>query len=215
MNLFVHNVNPIPIVKIDLEPHECLTVDEVNIMKELDLYDKFNMGLSVSYKLVEEFKLDRIGKVFDRYVDYYVKNVLGLNNKFSRTQSWLTVHDKGSEHHNHFHPNSMIAAVLYFNETMTSDPMAPLIVTIPGTDNTFPSFKFLMDIHENNLYNYTEYTLYPITNRMFIFPAHLMHKTLPEQGNIKRYAIGTNYFINDNIHLYSVLENIKVSVSAN
>jgi hypothetical protein len=65
------------------------------------------------------------------------------------------------------------------------------------------------------MYNYTEYTLYPITNRMFIFPAHLMHKTLPENGNIKRYAIGTNYFINDSIRLYSVLENIKVSVSAN
>jgi len=215
MNVFVHNVNPIPIVKIDLQPHEFITLEEVNKLKELELYDKFNMGLSVSYKLIEETGLKRIGQVFDRYVDYYVKQILGLENRFSRTQSWLTVHNEGSEHHNHFHPNSMIAAVLYFNETMTADPMAPLIVTIPGTDNIFPNFKFLMDINENNMYNYTEYTLYPITNRMFIFPAHLMHKTLPENGNIKRYAIGTNYFINDSIRLYSVLENIKVSVSAN
>lgn len=212
-NLFVHVANPIPILKIDLEPHEYITTHEANTLRNAELYDCYNMGLSVSYNILDEFSLDRLSLVFDKYVSVYTKNILGISNKFKRTQSWLTVQHDGSEHHKHNHPNAMVAAVMYFDEQLSDNDMVPLEIILPGTNNIFPDFRFLMDLEEDNIYNFTTYRLYPKTNRMFIFPAHLMHQTLASNEKLKRYAVGANYFINDSIKTYSALENMKVNIS--
>ena len=207
-----HTLNTISALKIDLEDDECLLKSEVDLLKQCDMEEiKSKTKLSTSFKIIEENHLDRIGSLFDKYVSYYTKNVLGINYKFKRIHSWLTLNQNSSKHHSHIHPNSMISCVLYFDEEMTDNELSELILDLPGIHNTFTHFKFDLEIENLNSNNYTSYCFNPKTNRMFIFPSSLHHRTEICKSSEKRYCLGANYFISDMIK-QNTLEEINICV---
>lgn len=218
MKATIHNVNPIPLLKVDLESEEKLLVEEVEAIKSVtDL--KLRVGetpgstslqLSKSTTIIEDLNLTRLGLLFDKYVKVYTKDVIGIKNNFSRTHSWITITRKEKYHPGHWHPNAMISAVLYFNENLTQEEMSLLKIKCPGTDAIFNKFKFLLECEKDTIYNYKNYDLYPVSNRMFIFPADLDHGTNISTSSLNRYALACNYFLNDTLNPASSLEKLTV-----
>lgn len=211
--IVVHSINPIPVLKIDLEENEFITPQEVDICKKVQTrLINHNVLISNSSQLIESEGLNRVGVILDNYVDFYAKNVLGVKQKFTRINSWLTINSEGSHHQVHNHPNSMIAVVLYFDELLSDNILSNLIIQVPGLNKSFETFKFLMNIETNTPFNFTSYHFFPKSNRIFIFPAHLNHKTDLSPGKIKRFCIGANYFMSGIIDSPSGLETIRLSV---
>lgn len=204
-NITVHNVNPIPIMKIDLLDSEKITLEELKIIQQVSIVNNGDFIISGTARLIEDYHLDRLGKILDKYADLYIKKLIGIDNNFSRIHSWLTIHSGDTGHHKHSHNNALVAVTLYLDDELSSEPMTPLHIEIPGTDTIFQNFKFRYNIKDLNWYTWNEYILFPKTNRLFIFPAWLTHwVNKPEHKqlhNPRRICIGANYFLNDLIDI--------------
>ena len=60
----------------------------------------------------EEFK--NIKNFLKESIDKFTTNVLNTKQRLVITQCWANRNPKGSQHHEHVHPNSIISGVMYF-----------------------------------------------------------------------------------------------------
>lgn len=108
--------------------------------------------------------------------------------------SWLSMNTQGTRHLPHSHRNTMISCILYFDEHMSDQPMAPISFGQDGLDQVFRTFQFQFNVRERNQYNNNVLTIYPRTNTLIIFPGWLKHETEEAKSTVGRYCLGTNYF---------------------
>lgn len=200
MNVF--NLNSIPVLVTELSNDEKITFEEYQTLIKIPMSKReeektFSTMLSDSSQILEDPKLLKIKNTKLKYINEYVKNIIGCSNKFIMTSSWLTMNQNGSSHERHSHGNVIISAVLYFGENLENKNMSSFYISQKGLTNVFSSFQF-----QYNIINYNEYTspnlsLTTKTNTLIIFPAWLLHGSEPQNSNFKRYCIGSNYFLND------------------
>ena len=60
----------------------------------------------------EEFK--NIKNFLKESMDKFTTNVLNTKQRLVITQCWANRNPKGSQHHEHVHPNSIVSGVMYF-----------------------------------------------------------------------------------------------------
>ena len=207
-----HTLNTLSAINVDLDLDEKITPQELSLIKEnVEYWDRpGKFWLSKTVNLIEDCGLDRIGKLFDRYVQVYARKTLGINYNFSRVSSWLTFNTDGTFHHGHNHPNSMISGVLYFNEDLTDENLTSMNFVLPGLNSTFRDFKFHFEIENHNNHNLRSLNMDVKSNRMIIFPSWMSHSTDVSRTDEKRYCIGVNYFLADSIKP-NTLEQIDLS----
>jgi len=75
-----------------------------------------------SYLLYKE-ELKNIKNFLSESVDKFTKNVLNSKQRLVITQCWANRNPKGSKHHEHVHPNSIISGVMYFQINEKSPPI--------------------------------------------------------------------------------------------
>lgn len=195
----VINLFSTPVVVYHLESHEKFTGHEVDQLKSIVLEKQYGDDgnyLSKNTDVLADKNFQRIRKLCDHYVKCYTKNVLGIADDFVMFRSWLSMNTKGTRHINHSHRNTMISCVLYFDEFMSDNPLAPINFGQAGLDQIFKTFQFHFTVNERNQYNNKVLTIYPRTNTMIIFPGWLEHETETAVTSVKRYCLGTNYFFN-------------------
>ena len=117
MNSNIHLLSSIPILNLSLDD-DVITKDESDLLKTIQMVDDKidTVSVSKSENILNELGLIRIKKSIDDAILYYTKNILNINNKFKMTHSWLTKNKKNQKHHKHNHPNTIISAVVYFND---------------------------------------------------------------------------------------------------
>jgi len=210
-NIETFHLNSISAISIDLDTEERITQQESQtLIHKTEYYDRpGEFSLSKSVNLIEDCGVPRIGNVFDKYVDLYTTQTLGIDHNFHRVSSWLTYNSNGTYHHLHRHPNSMISAVMYFNEDLSDQDLAPMELYLPGLGSTFRDFNFDLEIETPNPHNLSRKTMDVKTHRIIVFPSYLMHETFPSGENENRYCIGVNYFIKDRIKI-GTLEQIEI-----
>lgn len=193
----VINLFSVPVFVCELESQDRLQKHEVELLKSIELekqYGEDGNYLSKESHVLEKYKLDRIRNICDRYVENYTKNIIGITDKFKMFASWLSMNTKGTRHESHSHRNTMISCVLYFDEFMSDQALAPINFGQDGLDQVFKTFKFQFDVNNRNQYNNKVLTIFPKTNTMIIFPGWIQHSTDEAQSTLKRYCLGTNYF---------------------
>lgn len=191
------NLYSIPIFVEQLQNNDCFTKEEVTLLKKIELekqYGDDGNHLSKDSHVLEKYKLNRIKNLCDRYVSYYTSSILGISDNFKMFKSWLSMNVNGTRHEGHSHRNTMISCILYFDEFMSDQSMAPINFWQDGLDQIFRTFQFRFNIKENNQYNNNLLTIYPKTNMMIIFPGWIKHETQISNSPIERYCLGTNYF---------------------
>ena len=75
--------------------------------------DNGNFRSDDSYLLRQE-KLKNIKNFLGESVNKFTTNVLNSKQRLIITQCWANRNPKGSRHHEHVHPNSIISGVMYF-----------------------------------------------------------------------------------------------------
>lgn len=191
------NLFSVPIFITQLQGNEQLRREEVELLKSIQLdkqYGDDGNYLSKDIHILEKHNLLRLKSVCDSYVRNYTENIIGITDKFKMFRSWLSMNTKGTKHLAHSHRNTMISCVVYFDEFMSDDILAPISFGQDGLDQIFKTFQFQFNVKERNQYNNNVLTVYPKTNMMIIFPGWIKHETEEAKSTTKRYCLGTNYF---------------------
>jgi len=191
------NLFSVPIFVHNLENDQGFTAEEVQLLINVELekqYGDDGNHLSKEIHILEKFKLHRIKSLCDQYVKNYTENVIGITDEFKMFKSWLSMNTKGTKHLAHSHRNTMISCILYFDEHMSNQPLAPISFEQSGLDQIFKTFQFQFNVKERNQYNNNVLTIYPKTNTMIIFPGWIKHETEEAKTYTRRYCLGTNYF---------------------
>jgi uncharacterized protein (TIGR02466 family) len=193
----VINMFSVPIYVTQLVGNEQLQRSEVEMLKSVSMEKQYGDDgnyLSHESHVIETYKMDRLKFLVDRHVNYYTEHVLGILDEFKMFRSWLSMNTRGTRHLAHSHRNTMISCVLYFDEHMTDQPLAPISFGQDGLDQVFKSFQFEFKKKEPNQYNNNVLTVYPRTNTLIVFPGWVKHETEEARSTTKRYCLGTNYF---------------------
>lgn len=191
------NLFSVPIFVHQLKGIEQFRKEEVDFLKTITLdkqYGEDGNYLSKDIHILEKYKLDRVKNLCDTYVHQYTENILGITDTFKMFRSWLSMNVKGTKHLAHSHRNTMISCILYFDEYISDEPMAPISFGQDGLDQVFKTFQFQFKTKERNQYNNNVLTVYPRSNTLIIFPGWIKHETEEAKSMTKRYCLGTNYF---------------------
>lgn len=193
----VINLFSVPVFVTNLENYERFTQEEVDLLKNIELDKQYGSDgnyLSKEIHILEKYNLQRIKTLCDSYVKNYTENILGISDDFKMFKSWLSMNTKGTRHVAHSHRNTMISCILYFDEHMSEESLAPISFGQSGLDQVFKTFQFQFKVNQRNQYNNNVLTIYPKTNTMIIFPGWIQHETEEAVSTTKRYCLGTNYF---------------------
>ena len=190
-NWHLHGVFPLPvfIVKRDLE---------ISPKEDKDIEDIFKEGIRKSAAnacsvntYIFNNKLKEIKQFCEKNIKIYTKEVMSAEEDldFYITQSWLNITKPGENHHQHFHPNSIISGVFY-------------ISTGEGDNITFhdPNYRvknaFSFPQKFSNPFNSHAWFFPANTNELVLFPSWLDHSVISnEKATADRISLSFNTFV--------------------
>lgn len=179
---------PIPVL---ISKYEKDFSEELEYVKRLE----YNLTDPESQKIYSKqssdtFLLDRpelknIREFIDLQINFYVENVLECSNKLRITQSWANIIESGKKHHEHWHPNSIVSGVFYFQ---INKNLPPIQFRNKKTE------KYAFTIKNHNNFNAETFLLPLDSGELILFPSTLYH-SVPENGvETQRISLAFNTF---------------------
>lgn len=142
-----------------------------------------------SYLLRKE-ELKNIKNFLGESVDKFTKNVLNSKQRLVITQCWANRNPKGSKHHEHVHPNSIISGVMYFQ---INEKLPPIQFAKSIQDG------MKLDPIKYNHVNSESFMLPCKPGELILFPSSLKHSVPINQGDEDRISMSFNTFSIDAI----------------
>jgi len=105
-------------------------------------------------------------------------------------QSWLTYKKPGQFHKAHTHPNTIIAAVFYYDHE-DSDAAICFSREAKAYHRSYLEPSLLPD-YQQHPFSQEEIYFQPKRNNLIIFPSHVTHGVPPNETNKVRKALGVN-----------------------
>ena len=146
--------------------------------------DNGNFRSDDSYLLRQE-KLKSIKNFLGESVNKFTTNVLNSKQRLIITQCWANRNPKGSRHHEHVHPNSIISGVMYFQ---INEKLPPIQFSKERQDGVK-----LDPIKYNNL-TAESFMLPCKPGELILFPSSLKHSVPINQSDEDRISISFNTF---------------------
>ena len=140
-----------------------------------------------SYLLRNE-KLKNIKNFLGEAVDKFTKNVLNSKQRLVITQCWANRNPKGSKHHEHVHPNSIISGVMYFQ---INEKLPPIQFSKANQDG------MKLDPIKYNHVNSESFLLPCKPGELILFPSSLRHSVPTNHGEEDRISVSFNTFCID------------------
>ena len=180
---------PTPLV---ITKYEGSLVDELKHINTLDWIEQKANGnfKSKDTYLLSHEQFKNIKNFIYESLNKFTKNILVSDQRLVVTQCWLNKNPKGSKHHEHVHPNSIISGVFYFKQ----DPKLPPI----SFSKSIQSAMKLDPKKYNNLNSET--FLLPCTDgELILFPSNLKHSVPINMGDEPRISMSFNTFSIDTL----------------
>ena len=153
-----------------------------------------------SYLLRKE-ELKNIKNFLSESVDKFTKNVLNSKQRLVITQCWANRNPKGSKHHEHVHPNSIISGVMYFQINEKSPPMQFAKTNQDGIK---------LDPIKYNHVNSESFMLPCKPGELILFPSSLKHSVPINQGDEDRISVSFNTFSIDALGSEQALTHLDI-----
>jgi uncharacterized protein (TIGR02466 family) len=180
---------PTPIL---ITKYEGSLVDE---LKHIDILEWIEQKANGNFKSKDTYLLDHeqfknIKNFIYESLNKFTKNIFESNQRLVVTQCWLNKNPKGSKHHEHVHPNSIISGVFYFKQ----DPKLPPI-------SFSKSIQHAMKLDPKKYNNLNSETfLLPCTDgELILFPSNLKHSVPVNMGDEPRISMSFNTFSVDTL----------------
>ena len=136
----------------------------------------------------EEFK--DIKNFLKESMDKFTTNVLNTKQRLVITQCWANRNPKGSQHHEHVHPNSIISGVMYFQ---INEKLPPISFTKDKQDG------MKLNPEKYNHMNSETFMLPCKPGELILFPSSLRHSVPTNHGEEDRISVSFNTFCIDAI----------------
>ena len=136
----------------------------------------------------EEFK--NIKNFLKEAVDKFTTNVLNTKQRLVITQCWANRNPKGSQHHEHVHPNSIISGVMYFQ---INEKLPPIKFAKTNQDG------MKLDPEKYNNVNSESFMLSCKPGELILFPSSLKHSVPINMSEEDRISVSFNTFCIDAI----------------
>ena len=193
---------------ITITKYEGSLVDELKYIDTLEYIkqkDNDNFQSKDSYLLKhKEFK--NIKDFIYKCINKFTKNIYQSDQKVVITQCWLNKNPKGSKHHEHVHPNSIISGVFYFKQNSTLPPIK--------FSKTLQHGIKLNPKKYNNL-NSDTFFLSCTDGELILFPSNLVHSVPLNTGNEERISMSFNTFSIDTLGLEKDLTELNLQKLVN
>jgi len=135
--------------------------------------------------LTKHESLKNITSFFKECIDDYCNTIANSNQRLVITQLWGNRNPKGSKHHEHVHPNSIISGVFYLRQ----DPKLPPIQFSKANQHAIK-----LDPRKYNNYNAETFMLPCVAGELILFPSNLKHSVPINQGDEERISLSFNTF---------------------
>ena len=153
-----------------------------------------------SYLLRHE-KLKNIKNFLGESVNKFTTNVLNSKQRLVITQCWANRNPKGSRHHEHVHPNSIISGVMYFQ---INEKLPPIQFAKERQDGV------KLDPVKYNHVNSESFMLPCKPGELILFPSSLKHSVPINQGDEDRISISFNTFSIDALGSEQALTHLDI-----
>jgi len=167
----------------------------VDELKHIDTLDWIKQKANGNFKskdtyLLKHEQFKNIKNFINESINKFTKEISQSDQRLVVTQSWMNKNPKGSKHHEHVHPNSIISGVFYFKQ----DPKLPPI----SFSKSIQSAIKLDPKKYNNLNSET--FLLPCTDgELILFPSNLKHSVPINMSEEPRISMSFNTFSIDTL----------------
>jgi uncharacterized protein (TIGR02466 family) len=198
----------IPLFAVPLYTDNIGTDYDLEFLKNVSLYERMesNNGFYSKDKFIlEDPRLKSLKDMIQEHINAFV-GYLSISNdaEFYITNSWVVKHIKGDWGPSHYHGNSVISGVYYFDV----DPSSGDIVFENRQDNLFgKTLEF--DFKEWNIFNSYEWSITPENGNIVLFPSHLSHRIKPSQSDL-RYCLPFNVFVRGKMGSSSLVSTLEI-----
>ena len=135
--------------------------------------------------LTKHESLKNITSFFKECIDEFTKNIYQSEQRLIITQLWGNRNPKGSKHHEHVHPNSIVSGVFYLRQDLKLPP-------IQFSKANQHAMK--LDPKQYNVYNSETFLLPCTAGELILFPSNLKHSVPVNQGDEERISLSFNTF---------------------
>ena len=142
-----------------------------------------------SYLLRNE-KFKDIKNFLGEAINKFTTNVLNTKQRLVITQCWANRNPKGSKHHEHVHPNSIVSGVMYFQ---INEKLPPISFTKDRQDG------MKLNPEKYNHMNSETFMLPCKPGELILFPSSLRHSVPTNHGEEDRISVSFNTFCIDAI----------------
>lgn len=155
--------------------------------KELEYYRNAGQNWASNNRdILSDPMFAEIKELIQKEIDYYTKNVMMWeSNEFYVTQSWVNVNPKDTEHHIHYHYNSIISGTFYLsageNDNIVFHRKAELSL-------------LAMKRSSFNIWNSDLWKVQVKNNTIVLFPSSLYHSVDKNESDYERVSIAFNVF---------------------
>mgnify|MGYP003676714668 CR=1 FL=1 len=186
----IESLFPCPVGNYELDRD--VTQKEMTYLKELPLEPNVGNVSSVSGQVLKHKDIANINKFCVEKLNEYCQNVWGVdNNTVQITQSWINKTIPGAYHHQHWHHNSIVSGVFYFDGNDDSDTISFV------NHQNWLGDTFTLLLNEDNVFNSLSWWLPTPAGRLYLFPSRLEHCVNEVQGKKDRWSLSFNTFTND------------------
>jgi uncharacterized protein (TIGR02466 family) len=127
-------------------------------------------------------------ELFQKHVDIFIKETMGEGDaKLKIHLSWMNFNPKGTSHHKHIHPNSIVSGVFYIRTNEKSG-------NFHVHRDDFKSRMIRDRITNYNDFNYDFYYFTPKPYDLYLFPSNLSHSVMPNESDETRVSLSFNTF---------------------
>ena len=138
--------------------------------------------------LTRHEQLKNLVSFFKECIDDYCNTIINSDQRLVITQLWGNRNPKGSKHHEHVHPNSILSGVFYLRQ----DPKLPPIQFSKSNQEAMK-----LDPRKYNTYNAETFLLPCVSGELILFPSNLRHSVPTNQGEEERISLSFNTFCID------------------
>jgi len=135
--------------------------------------------------LTKHEQLKKIIYFFKECIDDYCNTIVNSEQRLVITQLWGNKNPKGSKHHEHVHPNSIISGVFY----LRNNPKLPPIQFSKSNQHAIK-----LDPKKYNTFNAETFLLPCVAGELILFPSNLRHSVLVNMGEEERISLSFNTF---------------------
>jgi uncharacterized protein (TIGR02466 family) len=160
--------------------------------------------ISKSHNILNNKKLNRVKIFLNEKINFFIKNILEINNQVKLTQSWVAKTVFNSKHHSHCHKGAFLSCVFYVN------CKSGRFVINEHKSSLQNSYNFDYNVIQYNSFNSEMFYREVKTNDLIIFPGHLTHETQINKSNEDRIIIGANYFLKNKIGVEKNITYLKI-----